>query len=511
MKIGSITRTLLFLVQFIQVATWCNNTDNFLLNGWKKYDGALYKQFGDPEKNYNSWETYCQSYGGSLATVKNAEENAFVNSIIVFGRSVLYFGLKNDGINWIWNDGTPAIYSNWNKDAAIKQPYACAYLYVNTPWSPTGCHTAFPGGICKCPVAVHCNATNPCSNPYADCTSGICQCRSGYRLSGTRCTAAVGSPCDATNGCFNPYASCVDGYCQCRPGYSKSEDHCKADVGTPCHTYYGCSNIGASCNGTCQCKSGYESNGSICKAVVGAPCDQTNGCSNPYARCTNGICDCMSGYFRNGILCKGALGSACDATNGCFSHHADCHSDTCQCMAGYSQTGTDCKAVVGTACDEINGCSNPYANCTNGICDCMLGYTTNGSICQGALGSTCDAINGCSSPYADCASGTCQCRSGYIQTGTDCKEEPTTPERHQIPVAWIVGGIIAVIVVIILVGIGIFLWRRSQYNKQTRHVTKKDKSMSQEESTNMNPTKTRQNEANGQEYEGHHLTGGEAS
>ncbi|KAL3881331.1 hypothetical protein ACJMK2_027783 [Sinanodonta woodiana] len=82
MKIESITRTLLFLVQFIQVAAWCNNTDDFLLNEWKKHDGALYKQFKNNLMNYNDWERYCQSYGGSLTTAKTYEENAFVYSIM---------------------------------------------------------------------------------------------------------------------------------------------------------------------------------------------------------------------------------------------------------------------------------------------------------------------------------------------------------------------------------------------------------------------------------------------
>ncbi|KAL3881329.1 hypothetical protein ACJMK2_027781 [Sinanodonta woodiana] len=82
MKSWSITRTLLYCVQFFQVASWCNNTDAFLLNGWKQFDGALYMQFGNLSMNHTDWEMYCQSYGGSLTTAKTAEENDFVYSIM---------------------------------------------------------------------------------------------------------------------------------------------------------------------------------------------------------------------------------------------------------------------------------------------------------------------------------------------------------------------------------------------------------------------------------------------
>ncbi|KAL3881317.1 hypothetical protein ACJMK2_027769 [Sinanodonta woodiana] len=83
MKIGSITLALLVIVQLIQVASWCINTiDYLLLNGWTQYNGAFYKQFGDTILNYADYEMHCQSYGGSLATAKTYEENAFVYSIV---------------------------------------------------------------------------------------------------------------------------------------------------------------------------------------------------------------------------------------------------------------------------------------------------------------------------------------------------------------------------------------------------------------------------------------------
>ncbi|KAL3881321.1 hypothetical protein ACJMK2_027773 [Sinanodonta woodiana] len=83
MKIWSITHTLLCFVQYIQVAAWCNNADDFLLKGWKQYDGALYKQFENLSMNHTKWEEYCQSYGGSLTTAKTADENNFLYSQIL--------------------------------------------------------------------------------------------------------------------------------------------------------------------------------------------------------------------------------------------------------------------------------------------------------------------------------------------------------------------------------------------------------------------------------------------
>ncbi|KAL3883167.1 hypothetical protein ACJMK2_029490 [Sinanodonta woodiana] len=82
MKIVNITRTLVSFVQFLMVASWCNNPDTLQKDGWTFYNGALYKSFDNIWLSHTESENYCQQYGGSLVTIKNAKENAFVNTII---------------------------------------------------------------------------------------------------------------------------------------------------------------------------------------------------------------------------------------------------------------------------------------------------------------------------------------------------------------------------------------------------------------------------------------------
>ncbi|KAL3883162.1 hypothetical protein ACJMK2_029487 [Sinanodonta woodiana] len=85
MKIGNITGILVVLVQFLQVASWCNNPDTLQKNGWKFHNGELFKTFDSVSNtwfNHSEWENYCQQYGGSLLTIKNANENAFAHSLM---------------------------------------------------------------------------------------------------------------------------------------------------------------------------------------------------------------------------------------------------------------------------------------------------------------------------------------------------------------------------------------------------------------------------------------------
>ncbi|KAK3598141.1 hypothetical protein CHS0354_027441, partial [Potamilus streckersoni] len=356
MRIGNIAGSLFLFVQFLQVSSWCNRTADYL--PWMKYNGALYAGFfSNSEIPYDGWESNCKRYGGSLTTAKTAEENAFLKSISSNWRLNYIIGLRYVGVTWMWNDDTPAIYTNWALDAEFRWGHNCTEVVVKSAvWYPINCSSII-ASACKCVIAVECNSSNPCSNPFAECTDGTCQCRSGYTLSGTNCTAVVGSPCDATNGCSSPYADCTNGTCQCRLGYTQNGTICKAAVGSTCDATNGCSSSYADCTSkTCQCRAGYIQNGTLCKADLNSSCTTSIECSDQYAECkvptsgTNGTCQCKNKYSVFGGICKADLNSSCDTNIGCRDHNAECKArtsganNTCQCKNKYSVVGGICKA-----------------------------------------------------------------------------------------------------------------------------------------------------------------------
>ena len=70
--------------------------------------------------NCNTWEQakkYCESLGGHLAIIRNAEDNMrLYNMILGSGYRSAYFGLTDSGHEgkWIWVNGEPLRYSNWH-------------------------------------------------------------------------------------------------------------------------------------------------------------------------------------------------------------------------------------------------------------------------------------------------------------------------------------------------------------------------------------------------------------
>ncbi len=75
---------------------WTTNSNN----------NMCYMYTSNSTNDWNKAKSYCSSMGGSLAIIKNSNENDFVNGLSV-GNSV-WIGLKRDaGSNeWKWSDGT---------------------------------------------------------------------------------------------------------------------------------------------------------------------------------------------------------------------------------------------------------------------------------------------------------------------------------------------------------------------------------------------------------------------
>lgn len=84
------------------------------------YNGHTYAQFDYTvqklEKDYYAWEAYCEGFGGHLATITSAEENAAIyNMIQQEGLTLAFFGYsdeENEG-DWKWITGERSDYTNW--------------------------------------------------------------------------------------------------------------------------------------------------------------------------------------------------------------------------------------------------------------------------------------------------------------------------------------------------------------------------------------------------------------
>jgi len=62
-----------------------------------------------------SWagaQSYCESFGYRLVKIEDAPENAWISSTAGGGR--WWIGLRQDGDDWVWTDGTIATYLPWD-------------------------------------------------------------------------------------------------------------------------------------------------------------------------------------------------------------------------------------------------------------------------------------------------------------------------------------------------------------------------------------------------------------
>nr|XP_006820468.1 PREDICTED: brevican core protein-like [Saccoglossus kowalevskii] len=81
---------------------------------WTEWDGACYRCFTDP-KTWADADTICQNYAGYLPSVHSRQENDKILEVCP-SEYDLWIGLNDrawEG-NWVWSDGDPIVYTNWN-------------------------------------------------------------------------------------------------------------------------------------------------------------------------------------------------------------------------------------------------------------------------------------------------------------------------------------------------------------------------------------------------------------
>ena len=208
--------------------------------------GHCYKAFtGFQNKDWNAAQSACEQWGGYLATINSANENAFVKDLTNCSKT--WLGLT-DSVSegaFIWVDGNPLagpfIYSNWEEgEPNNKSGEDCVQIYSDGKWNDEGCGDSYcyvceknlqlASGCdgCACESCVCAMDEFCCNNAWdgkcvEECAFDCGGC--GYK----GCEALTGPGCD---GC--PCQECVcaqDSYCCDIKWDNLCADKCVQDCG----------------------------------------------------------------------------------------------------------------------------------------------------------------------------------------------------------------------------------------------------------------------------------------
>ncbi|XP_046368498.2 protein crumbs-like isoform X1 [Haliotis rufescens] len=360
------------------------------------------------------------------------------------------------------------------------------------------CTDGWTGNQCTVRVKV-CN-NNPCQRGNCSDVQGTAQCNcTGSGFEGDGCTVEVNecddNPCQNDGTCSNtegsyicnctigytgPNCSIVDcGQVDCRNGgtcgtnadNTKWKCHCTeyyagdmCDIRGPCfnqtcelaNTDQCVQNIEAF-NYTCVCNNGWE--GDNCTQDINECDTGVQQCQNGHCNNSDGSysCDCYPGYI--GQLCDIDIDycqpgfcqpGVCTERNTSFS---------CNCTnTGYE--GEDCTTDI-DECEVNNSCRNDNMICNNTdggfTCPCKAGFLGQDCVMDPCTETTCDNEGTCNSSSVDNISfePVCYCASGY--EGARCEKALPVTGPEELNIWYIIGPIIAIVLLVVLIGVIIFL------------------------------------------------------
>ncbi|XP_078327491.1 uncharacterized protein LOC111112706 isoform X1 [Crassostrea virginica] len=321
------------------------------------------------------------------------------------------------------------------------------------------CKDGFYNRSCSA-VCGKCVKNEACDKGTGECRNGcqlhfkppLCQvCKPGFYNSTTNCLSRCGH-CKYNATCDNESGQCTDGcelyfkepYCQvCMDGYYG--DNCKTECGS-CLNMEVCDKQNGTCYHGCAdhfkepkcdvCEDGFYNKN--CSAVCGKcvnndPCDkETGNCRNEcQLHFKPPLCqECLDGFY----------GSTCNATCGNCENEQSCDKDTGEC---------------------VNGCKPHYEL---PLCkECLDGF--HGRTCNSTCGNCTDG-QPCDKDTGECLSG---CRPHYEPPFCKVKSTRQTGDKETNTGA-IAGGVVAVLIVAVIVGLAGFFFKRHQ------GVNKKDPS-----------------------------------
>ncbi|XP_070535376.1 macrophage mannose receptor 1-like isoform X2 [Ptychodera flava] len=128
--------------------------DKACIAGYTYYNGGCYKVYKNPQ-TFQQASMQCRKDGGNLASLMNAFEEAYVETLVHIQGSSLLIGmeLNEQTGEYEWSDGSPMFYTSWNSVPVGEDAGSGAYTNscvkaTKDGWETRNCDDLL-GAICK--------------------------------------------------------------------------------------------------------------------------------------------------------------------------------------------------------------------------------------------------------------------------------------------------------------------------------------------------------------------------
>ncbi|XP_073253699.1 uncharacterized protein [Porites lutea] len=243
--------------------------------GWSYFNGICYST-SHSCKNWTEAEKTCQAYSGNLITVRNQEENVYIQHRLNGAKG--WIGLNDRAIEgtFDWADNQTSNFSYWAKNQPNNfNNEDCVHtlgVRHKFMWNDVSCGTCH-NYTCSEDFD-ECGGNNNHCHQNAICTNTIgsysCRCSVGYAGDGFLCRdvdeCSSGHQCDSSATCYNADGSYT---CTCNSGFTgdgrtcRDVDECSLNT-HDCHSNAICTNTEGSFTCKCDVNAHYIGDGKTC-------------------------------------------------------------------------------------------------------------------------------------------------------------------------------------------------------------------------------------------------------
>ncbi|MBP46334.1 MAG: hypothetical protein CMH53_00120 [Myxococcales bacterium] len=391
------------------------------------FKGRCYKAFTGAI-NWTNANNSCKTWGGTLATLNAADEDAQVYKLFQAtcgSTSGAHIGgtdaAKED--TWTWLDNSTWKYTNWDTDQPndYQNNQDGLMLRPNGKWNDIGTTVSLNCRICEREI------------PAPKCDDGSVCTKNDFCKDG-KCQGGTNDGCDDGKQCTLDSCDDKTGKCSWSAKTGKCEDGDLCTTGDECKAGKCATGKAVDCDdkNVCTTDSCDLKTGKCAYKNVNAPCSDGNACTSPDA-CVSGKCLGAKKECSDGDPCTT---DSCDKVKGCvFTKIAGCKGCKTDAECDDSDPCTD------NSCDANTGkcaAKNNTAPCDNND-PCTFGDKCDGKgKCVTGKGNACDDDNPCTVDSCDKAKGCintnakdgAKCDDGKAcTTGDGCKAGKCTPTK----------------------------------------------------------------------------------